>query len=85
MIWYFRDPSTKQTYEEKHRDLLRLIDNATNSDHITTIAISEKQALGDSEAEFLESLKRIEEAELYLLLDSVVYHPRDLILLRWRG
>lgn len=84
MIWYFRDPSTKQTYQEKHRDLLRLIDNATSSDHITTIAISEQQALGDTEAEFRESLKRIAEAELYLQVEGVIFHPRDLPRLRWR-
>jgi len=86
VIWYFRALSTKQPpYHIKHRGLLKLIDDATRSDHITTIAITEYQALGDTESEFRESLKRIAEAELYLQVNRVIYHPRDLLNLKWRG
>ena len=67
----------------KHHNLLKLIDDATNSDHITTIAVSEHQALGDTESEFRESLKRIAEAELFLQIEEVIFHPRDLFRLKW--
>ena len=86
VIWYFRSKALNEPpYAKKYEGLLKIIDDSTRSNEYATIAISDQHALGDNAAEFQDSLRRIAEAELNLMIDGVLFHPREFDRLHWRG
>jgi hypothetical protein len=70
---------------KKHDGLILFIDDCVRLGDFDTIAVTTQRALGDNEAEFRESLRRIQGADLYLMIGPEVYHPIDLPMLDWTG
>jgi hypothetical protein len=76
---------TGEPYVKKYSALIELIDDiVAGRSYYDTIEVTTQYSLGDNEAEFRESLRRIKEAELYLKIGRKVYHPIDLRTIQWR-
>lgn len=88
-VLYIRDftpASNGETeYVKKHGGLIEKIDEIMRLGLGDTLEVTAQISLGDNEFEFRESLKRIQESELYLQIGKITYHPIDLWMLEWRG
>ena len=89
VVLYIRDftpTSNGETeYVKKHNGLIRQIDEIIQTGKGDTIEVTSQISLGDNEVEFCESLRRIQDAELYLQIGKATHHPVDLPMLKWRG
>ncbi len=72
-------------YVIKYGSLIELIHHLMQSGEAEAIDVTTQRAFGDNEKEFRESMKRISEAELYVIINGTVYHPLDLPMLAWAG
>ena len=71
-------------YVRKHADLIEFIERMVVQGSGDTLEVTSQSSLGDTETEFRESLRRIKEAELFLKIGTVTYHPVDFRTIRWR-
>lgn len=88
-VYYLRNMQKTRTqrYEDKHKDLIALIDSITQGDQVTTIIVTSQVSLGDNPSEFAESLRRLREAEIALVISDQEYHTAelDINLIPWKG